>query len=81
VVLKNGAAVDEGELRSLLSSTFAKWQLPDDFVFVSDLPHSSTGKLLKSKLRQIYSQWKWRIQSPERQHDPVQTDGGALAAI
>jgi acyl-CoA synthetase (AMP-forming)/AMP-acid ligase II len=60
VVLKNGAEVSADELRSFLASTFAKWQLPDEFVFVSELPHTSTGKLLKSKLRQTYQRWNWK---------------------
>jgi fatty-acyl-CoA synthase len=59
VILKDGAEASSDELRTLLAATFAKWQLPDDFVFVSELPHTSTGKLLKSELRQIYSQWNW----------------------
>ena len=57
LVLKNGAAVTEEELRTLLAKTFAKWQLPDRFVFVSELPHTSTGKLKKSELRQRYRNW------------------------
>jgi fatty-acyl-CoA synthase len=65
VVRKKGAEVDEEELRRHLASTFAKWQLPDDFVFVTDLPHTSTGKLLKSELRQTYREWNWQMQSQE----------------
>jgi fatty-acyl-CoA synthase len=57
VVLKKQAAVTEAELRSFLANTFAKWQLPDAFVFVPDLPHTSTGKLLKSELRRRYKNW------------------------
>jgi fatty-acyl-CoA synthase len=60
VVLKNGVAVNEGELRAFLARTFAKWQLPDEFVFVKELPHTSTGKLLKSELRQRYKAWTWK---------------------
>jgi fatty-acyl-CoA synthase len=60
VVPKNGAAVKEDDLRAFLASTFAKWQLPDDFVFVPELPHTSTGKLLKSALRRQYKDWNWR---------------------
>jgi fatty-acyl-CoA synthase len=33
--------------------------MPDDFVFVNDLPHTSTGKLLKTELRKKYADWKW----------------------
>ena len=72
VILKDGAEASSDELRTLLATTFAKWQLPDDFVFVSELPHTSTGKLLKSELRQIYSQWNWQMRTVE-ECDPVST--------
>jgi 3-(methylthio)propionyl---CoA ligase len=32
----------------------AKWMLPDDVVFADELPHTATGKLLKTKLRETY---------------------------
>ena len=57
VVLKGGSAVTEEDLRSLLARKFAKWQLPDHFIFVPELPHTSTGKLLKSELRRLYKDW------------------------
>jgi fatty-acyl-CoA synthase len=59
VVLKENQTVEPSDLRSFLEGTFAPWQVPDAFVFVPELPHTSTGKLLKSKLRQDYSQWEW----------------------
>ena len=59
VVLKEGRQVKEAELCAFLTTRFAKWQLPDAFVFVDDLPHTSTGKLLKSKLRQQFGEWQW----------------------
>jgi fatty-acyl-CoA synthase len=42
------------ELDEFLAKRFAKWQLPDAYVFVEELPHTSTGKLLKSALRDRY---------------------------
>jgi fatty-acyl-CoA synthase len=36
----------------------AKWWLPDDVIFVSELPHTATGKLLKAKLREEYGDHK-----------------------
>ena len=59
IVLKDGRQVSDSELCAFLSQRFAKWQLPDAFVFVDELPHTSTGKLLKSKLRQQYRDWQW----------------------
>ncbi len=37
-----------------LTPRIAKWWLPDDVVFVADLPHTATGKLLKTELRARY---------------------------
>jgi fatty-acyl-CoA synthase len=47
------------ELRAFLATKFAKWQIPDAFVFTSELPHTSVGKLLKQKLREQYANWEW----------------------
>jgi fatty-acyl-CoA synthase len=60
VVIKPGVAVTPEDLRAFLSTTFAKWQLPDNFVFLDQLPHTSTGKLLKSELRKQYANWTWQ---------------------
>src|SRR2546423_14346667 len=43
VVLKEGCCATPDELRGLLSQGFAKWQLPDAFVFVSEIPRTSLG--------------------------------------
>ena len=61
VVIRQGAKVTSDDLRQHLleNCSFAKWQLPDGFCFVAELPHTSTGKLLKSELRRQYAEWKW----------------------
>jgi len=41
-------------LLDFLSTRIAKWWLPDDVLFVAELPHTATGKLLKTKLRELY---------------------------
>ena len=57
VVLKPDRAAGADELRAFLESRFAKWQVPDHVVFVPELPHTSTGKLLKSELRTRFQYW------------------------
>ena len=47
------------ELRAFLAERFAKWQLPDAFVFATEIPRTSVGKFLKLKLREQYADWKW----------------------
>ena len=57
VVARPGKETCEEDLRAHLSGKFAKWQLPDGFVFVETLSHTSTGKLFKMKLREQYKEW------------------------
>lgn len=54
VVLKPGAQLMRDEMLRYLGDKLAKWSLPDDVVFVPELPHTATGKLLKSRLREQF---------------------------
>jgi fatty-acyl-CoA synthase len=54
VVLEAGAAVTRDELLDFYDGKVAKWWRPDDVVFVDELPHTATGKILKTKLREEY---------------------------
>jgi fatty-acyl-CoA synthase len=54
VVARPGQTVSKAELLDHLSTRVAKWWLPDDVVFVAELPHTATGKLLKTRLREQY---------------------------
>lgn len=56
VVPKEGANPTQDEVLNFLSGKVAKWWLPDSVVFVDQLPHTATGKLLKMKLRETYRQ-------------------------
>ncbi|MEE8586629.1 MAG: AMP-binding protein, partial [Acidobacteriota bacterium] len=60
VVLKKGSTADADELRTHLQADFAKWWLPDGFEFVEEIPKTSAGKFLKSKLRVQFKDWKPR---------------------
>ena len=59
IVCREGAQATPEELREFLALRFAKWQLPGAFVFVEEIPRTSVGKFLKSRLREQYSDWKW----------------------
>jgi len=54
VVLKPGQAATEAELEGHLSSRFPKFWLPDAYVFLDQVPRTSTGKFLKTRLRELY---------------------------
>jgi acyl-CoA synthetase (AMP-forming)/AMP-acid ligase II len=51
---REGRKPTKAALSQFLSQKLAKWQLPDDVVFVDALPHTATGKLLKTELRQRF---------------------------
>jgi 3-(methylthio)propionyl---CoA ligase len=53
-VKKPGAQVTREALLAFYEGKVAKWCLPDDVAFVEQLPHTATGKLLKTKLRQDF---------------------------
>lgn len=59
VVFKDGASTTAEELCAFLAGRFAKWQLPDAFVPVKEIPRTSVGKFLKTKLREQFANWKW----------------------
>jgi fatty-acyl-CoA synthase len=54
VVVKEGASVTAEELRAFLEVRFAKFWLPDEFVFAQEIPRTAAGKFLKSALREQY---------------------------
>ncbi len=54
VVKKEGAEVTPDEIQAHLAQHVAKWWLPDEVHFVDELPHTATGKLLKTALRAKY---------------------------
>jgi acyl-CoA synthetase (AMP-forming)/AMP-acid ligase II len=56
-VKQEGHDVTRDDVIKHLESTLAKWQLPDDVVFVDELPHTATGKLLKTKLREDFKDY------------------------
>jgi fatty-acyl-CoA synthase len=55
VVPAAGAVVEKDDIMAFLATKMTKWSLPDDVVFVESLPHTATGKLQKSKLREQFS--------------------------
>jgi acyl-CoA synthetase (AMP-forming)/AMP-acid ligase II len=54
VVKKPNAEVTREELLGFFEGRIAKWQIPDDVAFVSEIPHTATGKIQKLKLREQF---------------------------
>ena len=54
VVLRPSQSATEADLARHLEGRFAKYWMPDRFLFVAEIPRTSTGKFLKSRLRDLY---------------------------
>ena len=58
VVLRPGALVTREELLQFYEGKTAKWQVPDDVVFVGAIPLGATGKMLKTRLREQLADYR-----------------------
>jgi 3-(methylthio)propionyl---CoA ligase len=58
VVKKPGVDVSRDELITFYEGKTAKWQIPDDVVFVDAIPIGATGKMQKNKLRDVLKDYK-----------------------
>jgi fatty-acyl-CoA synthase len=54
IVWKKDKRATEAELTQHLAGEFAKFWMPDAYVFVDQIPRTSTGKFLKTRLRETY---------------------------
>ena len=57
VVLKSGQSADKAEILAFLEGKIAKWWMPDDVVFVDEIPHTATGKIQKITLRERFGDY------------------------
>jgi acyl-CoA synthetase (AMP-forming)/AMP-acid ligase II len=58
VVPKPGTSPDRDSLLKYLEGKTAKWWLPDDVVFVEEIPHTATGKIQKTALRERFRDYR-----------------------
>jgi fatty-acyl-CoA synthase len=54
VVLKRGQAASKEDILGFMRGKTASWWMPDDVIFVDDIPHTATGKIQKMALREQF---------------------------
>jgi fatty-acyl-CoA synthase len=59
VVLNEGKALEKDELLGLFKDKVATWWIPDDVVYVDELPHTATGKVKKIALREQFADYQF----------------------
>ena len=57
-VKKPGVTVTRDELLAFFVGKTAKWQIPDDVIFVDAIPLGGTGKMQKTKLREMLADYR-----------------------
>jgi fatty-acyl-CoA synthase len=55
VVLRDGAEADLDSLRGYLAGRVAKWQVPERWALITEVPKTSVGKFAKNRLREMYA--------------------------
>ncbi|MDC1171630.1 long-chain fatty acid--CoA ligase [Alphaproteobacteria bacterium] len=55
VVLEDDKEITPDEIKEYLAGKVAKWWLPDDVLFIDELPHTATGKISKLTLRKLFA--------------------------
>ncbi|GGF33040.1 fatty-acyl-CoA synthase [Marmoricola endophyticus] len=64
VVVRDGQSVTAEELREFLAKDFAKWQLPDAWAFIDEVPRTSVGKFDKKVIRRWYADGEIDVAQP-----------------
>jgi fatty-acyl-CoA synthase len=54
IVLKPGQSATREDILAYMDGKIAKWWMPDDVVFVAEIPHTATGKIRKLTLREQF---------------------------
>ncbi len=57
VVLKKDETLGKNEILGFMAGKIAKWWMPDDVVFVDEIPHTATGKIQKTTLRDRFKDY------------------------
>jgi fatty-acyl-CoA synthase len=59
VVLKQGQSATKEDILSFMEGKIARWWMPDDVVFLDEIPHTATGKIQKVALRERLGTYTW----------------------
>jgi fatty-acyl-CoA synthase len=62
VVVRDGAAVTASELADFLGAKVAKWQVPENWTFVEEIPKTTVGKFDKKPLRARFRDYKVKVE-------------------
>ena len=59
VVMKKGESIGKDDMLGYMRGKIANWWIPDDVVFVEEIPHTATGKIQKTTLRERFRDYRF----------------------
>jgi fatty-acyl-CoA synthase len=59
LVMKKGESIDKEDILGFMRGKVANWWMPDDVVFVDEIPHTATGKIQKTVLRERFKDYRF----------------------
>ena len=61
VVLREGASVSAADLREFLAGRLPRWQLPERWCFIAEVPKTGVGKFAKTRIREAYAHGDYQV--------------------
>jgi fatty-acyl-CoA synthase len=61
VVVPDGSTVTAAELRAFLGGQVPRWQLPERWAFIDEVPKTSVGKFAKTRMREAYARGDYQV--------------------
>ncbi len=63
VVRKPGCEPTKDDILSFMDGKIAKWWMPDEVAFVDEIPHTATGKIQKTRLREQFADFRFSAEA------------------
>ncbi len=61
IVVKEGASATPEELRAFLADRVPRWQVPERWSFIDEVPKTSVGKFAKTRIREAYARGDYKV--------------------
>jgi fatty-acyl-CoA synthase len=56
--MKKGESISKADILGFMRGKVANWWMPDDVAFVDEIPHTATGKIQKTTLRERFKDYR-----------------------
>ena len=61
VVIRPGATITPKELKAYLADRIPRWQLPERWSFITEVPKTGVGKFAKTRIREAHARGDYEV--------------------